>query len=126
MINARFISYSLAIVHNFFIFVIVLCANLCFFVRKCKFKKYQQNKMVVSKINQLTQLSTKNLLLMKKETHKKVKMQCKYRPSMKYYGACKEVPWLTISGNWLAKIGFSIGSHVEITTNQNQLIIKKV
>jgi len=47
---------------------------------------------------------------MKKETYKKVKMQVKYRYSLKYLGACKEVPWFTISGNWLAKAGFGIGS----------------
>jgi hypothetical protein len=63
---------------------------------------------------------------MKKETHKKVKMQCKYRPSIKNYGGYKEVPWLTISGNWLAKAGFGIGSIVEIISAGNQLIIKKV
>jgi hypothetical protein len=74
----------------------------------------------------ITQLSTKNLLIMKKETYKKVRMQCKYRYSLRHLGECKEVPWLTISGNWLAKIGFSIGSCVEIISAENQLIIKKV
>jgi len=65
---------------------------------------------------------------MKKETNKKVKMQAKYRYSysLRCLGECKEVPWLTISGNWLAKIGFSIGSCVEIISAENQLIIKKV
>jgi len=62
---------------------------------------------------------------MKKETYKKVKMQAKYRHSLKRFGGCKEVPWLTISGNWLSKIGFNIGSFVEITSAENQLIIKK-
>jgi hypothetical protein len=63
---------------------------------------------------------------MKKEVYKKVKMQCKYRPSMKHYAGCKEVPWLTISGNWLAQAGFSIGSIVEIISAENQLIITKM
>ena len=63
---------------------------------------------------------------MKKETNKKVKMQAKYRPSVKRFGGYKEVPWLTISGNWLSNIGFSIGSSVEIISTQNQLIINKL
>ena len=82
--------------------------------------------MMVSKLNQRTQVQTKKLLIMKKETYKKVKMQAKYRASLKCLGGYKEVPWLTISGNWLAKVGFSIGSSVEIITAENQLIIKKV
>jgi len=63
---------------------------------------------------------------MKKETNKKVKMQAKYRPSMSRFGGYKEVPWLTISGNWLANIGFGIGSRVEIISSENQLIINKL
>ena len=63
---------------------------------------------------------------MKMNLPKTVKLQSKLRPSIKDYRGYKEVPWLTISGNWLSKIGFSIGSSVEITTAENQLIIKKV
>jgi len=63
---------------------------------------------------------------MKKEAIKTVKLQSKYRPSIKHFTGYKEVPWLTISGNWLAKIGFDIGSMVEIISAENQLIIKKV
>jgi len=69
---------------------------------------------------------TKNLLIMEKGKHKTVKLQSKYRPSIKSFMGYKEVPWLTISGNWLAEIGFSIGSCVEIISAENQLIIKKV
>jgi hypothetical protein len=61
---------------------------------------------------------------MKKETTKKVKMQSLYRPTVK--NAYNQVPFFRISGNWLAQIGFSIGSIVEIRTSKNQLIIKKV
>ena len=71
-------------------------------------------------------LLTKILLIMKKATSKTVKLQSKYRPSVKSFRGYKEVPWLTISGNWLAKIGFSIGSMVEIVSADNQLIIKKM
>jgi len=77
-------------------------------------------------IHQSHLILTKTLLIMKKETNKTVKMQSKYRPSIKNYRGYKEVPWLTISGNWLAKIGFSIGSMVEIISADNQLIIKKL
>jgi len=76
--------------------------------------------------NQINLILTKNLLIMKKATSKTVKLQSKYRPSVKSFRGYKEVPWLTISGNWLAKIGFSIGSMVEIVSAENQLIIKKV
>jgi hypothetical protein len=80
----------------------------------------------VQKLIKQLKYKLKNLLIMKKETHKTVKMQSKYRPSLKSSTRNKEVPWLTISGNWLAKIGFNIGSCVEIISAENQLIIKKV
>ena len=57
--------------------------------------------------------------------HKKVKMQSLHRPSEKSRNGYKQVPLLTISGNWLAQVGFNIGSIVEITTSENQLIIRK-
>ena len=62
---------------------------------------------------------------MQKETHKKVKMQSLHRPSAKSFTGYKQVPLLTVSGNWLAQAGFSIGSIVEIIASENQLIIKK-
>jgi len=55
---------------------------------------------------------------MKKETLKTVKLQNKYRPSNKSCKGYKEIPCLTISGNWLADIGFSIGSTVEISSTK--------
>jgi hypothetical protein len=62
---------------------------------------------------------------MQKEMPKRVKMQSQYRPSAKNWNGYKRVPLLTISGNWLAQVGFSIGSMVEIIPSENQLIIKK-
>jgi len=62
---------------------------------------------------------------MQRETRKKVKMQGLYRPRVKSLTGYKEVPWFTISGSWLAQIGFNIGSIVEIIASENQLIIKK-
>ena len=62
---------------------------------------------------------------MQKETPKRVKMQCQHRPSAKSWNGYKKVPALTISGNWLAAVGFSIDSIVEIIPSENQLIIKK-
>ena len=62
---------------------------------------------------------------MQKETPKRVKMQSLYRPSVKTSTGYRQVPALTISGNWLAAVGFSIGSIVEIIQSENQLIIRK-
>ena len=62
---------------------------------------------------------------MQKETQKKVKMQSLFRPSLKSSTGYRRVPALTISGNWLAAVGFSIDSIVEIVASENQLIIKK-
>jgi toxic protein SymE len=62
---------------------------------------------------------------MQNETHKKVKMQYLHRPSAKTFNGYRRVPFLRLSGNWLAQVGFSIGSIVEIITSENQLIIKK-
>jgi hypothetical protein len=76
--------------------------------------------------NIITQIQTKILLIMKKEVNKQVKMHCKYRPSQRSFTNYKQVPWLTISGNWLAQMGFSIGSRVEISAAENRLIITKM
>jgi len=62
---------------------------------------------------------------MQKTTHKRVKMQSLYRPSVKNFTGYKRVPALTLSGNWLAAVGFSIGSTIEIIPSENQLILKK-
>jgi len=62
---------------------------------------------------------------MQKEAHKKVKMQSLFRPSVKSLSGYKRVPMLAISGNWLAQVGFDIGSIVEIISSKNQLIIRK-
>ena len=62
---------------------------------------------------------------MQKETPKRVKMQSLYRQSVKTSTGYRQVPALTISGNWLAAVGFSIGSIVEIIQSENQLIIRK-
>ena len=57
--------------------------------------------------------------------HKKVKIQSLYRQSAKSITGYKQVPLLTISGNWLAQVGFNVGCIVEIITSENQLIIRK-
>jgi hypothetical protein len=62
---------------------------------------------------------------MQKETRKKVKIQGLFRPRVKTLTGYKKVPWLTLTGSWLEKIGFNIGSVVEIISSENQLIIKK-
>jgi len=62
---------------------------------------------------------------MQKEAHKKIKIQSLHRPSVKSWNGYKRVPLLTISGNWLAQVGFNIDNIVEIITSENQLIIRK-
>jgi toxic protein SymE len=52
--------------------------------------------------------------------NKKVKLQPKHRALV--YGQ-KVVPWLSVSGIWLAQAGFNVGDHVEILVSENQLII---
>jgi hypothetical protein len=51
---------------------------------------------------------------------KKVKLQPKHRVLV--YGQ-KVVPWLSVSGVWLAQAGFNVGDQVEITVSENQLVI---
>jgi len=63
---------------------------------------------------------------MKKEAPKTVKMQRLYRRSVKSLNGYKQVPFFRISGSWLEQVGFNIGSVVEITRSENQLIIKKL
>jgi hypothetical protein len=62
---------------------------------------------------------------MQKETQKRVKIQSLHRPSVKRFNGYRQVPLLSVSGNWLEQVGFSIGSIVEIITSENQLIIRK-
>jgi toxic protein SymE len=57
-------------------------------------------------------------------TTRKIKLQPKIRRTTGYFSKTTQVPWLNISGNWLEQAGFNIGSNVEITVEQNQLIIK--
>lgn len=58
---------------------------------------------------------------------RQVKLHSKYRPSksklwMNSNG--HEVPWLNVSGNWLAELGFNIGDMVRITAREQLLIIE--
>ena len=65
---------------------------------------------------------------MSKERIRKVKLHGKYRPAAHSGWLCnntgKEVPWLNVSGLWLEQAGFKVGDAVEITVEQNTLIIK--
>ena len=42
------------------------------------------------------------------------------------YGKIKKTPSLLITGEWFRKLNFSTGDKVEITEEQNRIIIKKV
>jgi toxic protein SymE len=55
---------------------------------------------------------------------KTIKLQPKSRPSQTSCTGLKNVPWLNVSGVWLEQAGFRIGDRVQITIEQNQLIIK--
>lgn len=58
---------------------------------------------------------------MTKQT-RKIKLQSKWRRSADWRTS-KEVPWLNVSGHWLAAAGFTAGQPVEIRIDSNQLII---
>ena len=63
---------------------------------------------------------------MEKQTKvRQVKLQGKYRaPVNPWSNGGKTVPWLNVSGVWLEAAGFKVGSMIEITTENNLLIIK--
>lgn len=43
-----------------------------------------------------------------------------------YYTSKKRTPKLTLQGIWLENLGFHIGDHVNVTCNNNQLIIESI
>jgi len=42
------------------------------------------------------------------------------------YSCYRELPWLNLSGVWLAKAGFNIGDGVEITIANGRLIVQNL
>jgi len=54
---------------------------------------------------------------------RKVKLYSKSRPCQSSCRGLKEVPWLKVSGLWLAQAGFCTGNQVEITVRENELSI---
>lgn len=65
---------------------------------------------------------------MKSKTIRQVKLHSKYRASRSkvWMSSNKgsEVPWLNVSGNWLAELGFNIGDTVRIIAREQLLIIE--
>lgn len=53
--------------------------------------------------------------------HKQVKLQSRYRSCA---GGEKAVPWLTISGMWLERLGFRAGDILRLTVREKLLIIE--
>jgi hypothetical protein len=51
-----------------------------------------------------------------------IKLHRKHQPLTR--GGFKIVPWLTLSGKWLAENGFRVGDTVTITIEQDQLTVK--
>lgn len=65
---------------------------------------------------------------MARKNSKQVKVQAKYRPSQsRCVGATgKNVPWLNLSGIWLAEAGFNIGDTVRVVRRSGLLLIEPV
>lgn len=42
------------------------------------------------------------------------------------YSVRRQTPKLTIQGIWLESLGFHVGDHVNVTCNNNQLIIESI
>lgn len=55
---------------------------------------------------------------------RQVKIYSRYRSANKrWLGQGKEVPWLNVSGLWLGNAGFKIGDQLQISVENNKLII---
>ncbi|NAW50094.1 type I addiction module toxin, SymE family [Elizabethkingia argentiflava] len=54
-------------------------------------------------------------------TNRRVKLQSRYRSGS---GNGKVVPWLTLSGVWLARLGFNAGDMLRLTVREKLLIIE--
>lgn len=61
---------------------------------------------------------------MQVKTIRKVRLQGKYEPRVKQRGGYRAVPCLSLSGVWLEQAGFKAGDQVEITIENEKLIIK--
>ncbi|MBX2922741.1 MAG: SymE family type I addiction module toxin [Chitinophagaceae bacterium] len=55
---------------------------------------------------------------------KQIKLCGRSRPCQDSPTGNKNVPWLNVSGAWLAELGFNIGDTVRITTREKLLIIE--
>jgi len=73
-----------------------------------------------------TKNNLKNLLTMKTNPTKIVKLQSRIRISQKRFGGCKFVPMLNLSGVWLEHNGFNVGDNVEISIKKHRLTIKSL
>lgn len=64
---------------------------------------------------------------MESKNTRQVRLHAKYRQgNYRYCSHGKDVPWLNLSGIWLAKAGFGIGQKIEIRIEEKQLTIKAV
>ena len=63
---------------------------------------------------------------MTKQNIKQVKMHTRSRICTNSWNesVTKDVPWLNVSGSWLDKLGFAIGTKVNITMLDKKLIIE--
>ncbi|MEA9414158.1 SymE family type I addiction module toxin [Flavobacterium sp. PL02] len=60
---------------------------------------------------------------MAKGNSKQVKLQPKHRELSRGY---KIVPWLSVSGVWLEKLGFKVGDTVNIIIREKLLVIEHI
>lgn len=58
--------------------------------------------------------------------NRKVKLYSQSRPSQESSTGLKQVPWLNVSGVWLAQAGFNVGDQIEIIIREGLLIIQPV
>lgn len=63
---------------------------------------------------------------MSKDHIRKVKLYGKRRQRVNHWNGGRDYPWLNVSGLWLEQAGFKVGDAVEITVEQNTLIIKNL
>lgn len=59
-----------------------------------------------------------------KSKTRQVKLYGKYQQRVKHWNGGRDFPWLNVSGAWLEEAGFKVGDQVEITVEDNLLIIK--
>jgi hypothetical protein len=69
-------------------------------------------------------LNNQKIILQMEQKIKQAKLHGKYRSPSYRASVNKNLPWLNLSGLWLAEAGFTVGQRIEIAVTNKQLIIK--